>query len=276
MRKTGLIIMGLLFAAGVARANFSGSDNFNDNSVDSTKWGSDFGSGTGALAEINQHIEFTTSGAPTSFDQAVRPWILNFGSFTSDWSLQLDVAIPVPSPALDPGHEISLGIAVLNSADNSDVMTMFFQQDPNSPSSIFFSGLDAGSNSTTFEQRTATPIGSGSVMLSWSAASRTLTASYNAGSGWTNLTSQDITSGLYDWGMSASSTFQAAIVGFAKNQQVDSGVATADNFIAVPEPDAVVCFSIGATVVGGWSLSRRRFKKKVRACDLPEPLPNHT
>ncbi len=56
-----------------------------------------------------------------------------------------------------------------------------------------------------------------------SAATHTLTTSYNTGNGWTTLASQDISSGSYNWGMNGSSTFEAVIVGFSTNTNVATG-----------------------------------------------------
>jgi hypothetical protein len=242
MKKFHLFHFILIFGfSAVAKANFSGSDNLSGNTVDSGKWGADFllspGS-VGVFTPTGQNLAFSTSGTPTSQDGVVHPWIANFGSYTQNWSLQLDVNIP--QLTLASGQEISMGLAVLNSADSSDVMTMNFQQDPLVPNSIFVSGLDTALNSTTYEQRTVSQITSASVRISWDAAAQALTTSYNEGGGWTNLTTQNITSsGTNNWGMNGSSTFEAAIVGFSTNRSVSvADQVYAANFQVVPEPSA--------------------------------------
>ena len=75
------------------RADFNGADDFNDNSTDLSLWGADLLFG-GLFTEVNGRLEYTTSGLPTGNDVAVRPWILNFGSYTQNWEIQMDVSVP--------------------------------------------------------------------------------------------------------------------------------------------------------------------------------------
>lgn len=242
------ILVTVLLLAGlcrVANANFSGSDNFSG-SVDASKWGSDTLL-SGSLAQFtqsNQHLYFSNVGSTGGTDQVVHPWIANTGSYTQNWSLQLDVNIPQFS--LTGGQEISMGLAVLNSADNNDVLVINFQQDPQTPNSIFVSGLNTDTGSAIYEQRTASEITSASVAINWNAATDSLTTSYNTGSGWSILTTQNITSsGSNNWGMNSSSTFEAAIVGFAiDNQLSTSNNVYISNFQAVPEPSSLVVYGL--------------------------------
>ena len=249
--------MFFLCVSAAARADFGGSDNFSGATVDNTKWGTDFGSGVGEFTQANGVLEFSTGGTPTSNDQVIQFWTANLGSYTSDWNVQLDVN--VPQFPLTSGQELSMGLTVVNNANTDDSISMFFQQDPNGPpQSIFVAGVDAGSNHASPEQRTSSEITSAKVSISFDAATHTLTSSYDAGSGWTALTSQDISSGSFDWGMDGSSSFEVAIVGFAAG---DTAVAAtdgvyADNFVAVPEPGS--CALVGIEVAGIAILALRK------------------
>lgn len=126
------IILALLLCAlpGTSHANLSGSDNFNDNSKDLTKWGTDFvfdpGTTPGALTETNLRLEYTATGA-SSKEQSLRPWIANSGSYTSDWSVQIDVN--VPNLTLASGQQIRFGLGVVNHANFNDAISLDLRLD---------------------------------------------------------------------------------------------------------------------------------------------------
>jgi hypothetical protein len=49
------------------RATLIGSDDFNDNSKDTNRWGTDIILGTGGIfTETNQRLEYTTGGSSSS------------------------------------------------------------------------------------------------------------------------------------------------------------------------------------------------------------------
>src|ERR1044071_3871848 len=89
------VVTGIL--ANACQAQLNGRDDFNDNSKDPSRWGPDVpvpGNGCGGLlTETNGRLEFTKS---SDCDRALvlRPWILNFGSYTQDWEMQMDVSVP--------------------------------------------------------------------------------------------------------------------------------------------------------------------------------------
>jgi formylglycine-generating enzyme required for sulfatase activity len=90
---TFLFIIAAMYTNTQAAANFSGSDDFNDNSVDSAKWGTDFVDPVvpphGVLREINQRLEFSNDAGIDTF--TFRPWLLNSGSYVEDWEVRTDV-----------------------------------------------------------------------------------------------------------------------------------------------------------------------------------------
>ena len=90
-------------------ANVAGSDNFDDNSKDATRWGADSGfvlpagqSLPGQLSETGGHLEFTSAGNAHIYQ--ARPWILNYGAADADWEVQLDTSV-LGTP--DPGQDNS-------------------------------------------------------------------------------------------------------------------------------------------------------------------------
>jgi hypothetical protein len=68
-------------------ADLNGSDDFNDNSKDSTKWGADYAVGACGLAETNQQLQLSTATLGTTDDVVLRPWILNTACPSLDWEI---------------------------------------------------------------------------------------------------------------------------------------------------------------------------------------------
>ena len=68
-------------------------DDFDDAIKDSAKWGKDEVDGKGVLTEINQRLEYTTTGKGTaSHDSVDRPWRATRFFYDTDWAVQIDVA----------------------------------------------------------------------------------------------------------------------------------------------------------------------------------------
>ena len=112
-----LIVILLLVLCGTAHGNFSGSDDFDDNSPDPTKWGADFVDPAtahhGILIETNHRLEFLNAQGTDTF--TFRPWIQNSGSYVEDWEVRTDVHLgDVDLP--DESH-LDVGIYVYKSGD---------------------------------------------------------------------------------------------------------------------------------------------------------------
>src|SRR3954463_6681318 len=98
--EQAILTAGILIAVFTSecRAGFDGSDDFNANSVDGTKWGPLLTSGTGFLTQTNGRIEYTANNTPSVMDSALLPWKLNFGSYTQNWEVQVDVNVAYQPP----------------------------------------------------------------------------------------------------------------------------------------------------------------------------------
>lgn len=226
---------------------FNGSDDFNDNSKDTAKWGTDFIQGGGALTETNQRLQFTATGA-VSNDIAIRPWIANSGSFTTNWTLQLDVN--VPALTLGTSQTCGIGLVVRNGDDPSDLFNvgLNFEVLANSSSVRYFhSGLQVNGG-TPSENSFTTTSTSAAVRIRYDAATTTLFAEADSdgavgGYNFTAFSNQNISV----WSMTASSVFQGNAFGSADGNAVitaANGVA-ADNFQTVPEPSSAVLLLSG-------------------------------
>lgn len=239
-------------------SNFNGSDDFNDNSKDLAKWGTDAifdpGVGSGTLTETSQVIQYTASGS-FSTEELARPWIANTGSFTSDWSLQLDVNVPTLS--LSAGQRIEFGLGVTNGDDPTDSFRLSLRLDSAAGrvfhSNLMINGVDQPSGPVD----SATLLTSATIRIRYDAASTTLFAEYGAvgGNTFTTFDSRNITTA--GWNMTASSVFDASVGGKSRGGLVITSAnnVSGDNFIAVPEPSTLVSLALGATLL---SLTFRR------------------
>lgn len=262
------IILAILLCAspGTSRANLSGSDNFNDNSKDLTKWGTDVvgdpTSTAGTLTETNFRLEYTATGASAK-EGLARPWIANTGSYTSNWSVQIDVN--VPNLTLGAGQRIQFGLGVQNAADPTDGMSLDLRLDPTQGrffrSNLTTNGVDQASG----------PVGSttaltlATIRIRYVAASTTLFEDFAVvgSNSFTNFDSRDVAAA--GWGMNGSSVFDVAAFGASRGSLVvsSSDNLNGDNFVATPEPTTLALAAIGALALLGRA-SRRRGQTTVK------------
>lgn len=246
-------------AALPASANFSGGDDFNDNSKDVVKWGPDSLSGSAALNETNQRLQFTTASA-SAFADASRPWVANTGSFTADWGLQVDVNLP--ALGLTTGQLCEVGMVVSNGADQNDTMEVGLTL--SRPAAVItrtFGSLFSVNGVAAPETTVTTTSVSGAIRVRYVAASTTLFAEYDAdgaanGYSWTFLDSEQVA----PWNMNASSAFQVSLAGFTNGNLIVTGGQNVfmDNFLSVPEPGSVSLACLGTL---GLLARRQRCKK---------------
>src|ERR1035437_5593655 len=94
MRHLMLAVAVVASCGSPALAALSGSDNFNDNTKDTSKWGADTTAGAGVLTETNGRLEFNNGGISNpSGDIALRPWILNSVTYAEAWNAQVDLGL---------------------------------------------------------------------------------------------------------------------------------------------------------------------------------------
>ena len=233
--------------------NIIGSDDFNDNSKDLAKWGTDIVGGSGTLTETSHVLQYTASGSSDP-ESSLRSWIANNLSFTSDWTLQLDVN--VPNLTLTRGQRYEFGLQVSNGDHSTDFFTTGLRLNNASGtpirefhSSFKVNGADqviGGVNSTT----TST---SAAVRIRYDAASNTLFAEFDANGavGGYNFTTFD-SRNIAGWNMTAISVFNAGAGGISKGNVVISFTdnVSGDNFLAVPvvpEPSSLPRLNIVLT-----------------------------
>ena len=234
-----LLSVFLLPAMG-AHAAISGSDDFNDNSKDATKWAADIAEG-GVLTETNSRIEYT---APTGSDERFifRPWNLNKASYDTDWEVTMDVRNTLNLTSGAP-KEATMNLLVYPTgtpptADEPKALSVGLFADFESNS---FKGFSLYSDDADEEELAETPTTSGAVRLQFNSRTKVIHAYYDAdgvtnGYVWTPLGSMGVNGsggGMNgNWGMTGSATFEVTICGSSEGIAVTSGQVTADNFSA--------------------------------------------
>ena len=225
-------------------ATFIGSDDFNDNSKDLAKWGTDIITGGAALTETNLRLEYTTNGTLNN-ETALRPWVANSGSSTSDWTLQIDVNLPTLTLATDQTY--LFGLVVRNGDDSSDIFGSALELGGTRHFLSFFhiDGVNQG------EIKSTTASTSAAVRIRYAATGTTLFAEFDAdgalgGYNFTVFDSRNIAS----WNMTGASAFQGTAAGASEGNLVITSAnnVAGDNFQAAPEPSSVILLLSGAAI----------------------------
>ena len=237
------------------RADFNGTDDFNDNSTNPALWGPDLIAG-GQLTEANGRLEYTTIGIPTGNPVAVRPWILNFGSYTQNWEIQIDVSMP-----LSPYKGISLPLAVFPGTDLNTAFVNRFGVELNQfqdyGDQLKFQSTVSANSTESVVGRVVTISTSAALRIAFDANTKVLSAYYDedgpvCGHSWTLLGSTNVPTA---WNMTSSSVFGVAVAG---SSQVGSVVSADnvffDNFVdsSGNNPNLSIAL-IGSEVVLAWA-----------------------
>lgn len=233
----------IALSAGVTTTH---SDDFNDNSKNTSKWGTDITFGTGGtLAETNFRLEYTSTTA-TGDHGIYRPWIFNQATYDRDWELILDVgnSLSWTSGFRDTG----IGIEIFPPSTTeisffTEMNSSRWGPDPDERFHGFVSGRGEDENGFS-DQEVASPGASGSIRVVYHPATKVLSTYYDSdgsanGYSWTPLATCGIAGSggtdNADWSMSGSQVFQIAVYGFVDGSTVTSGQMTADNFSIITQ-----------------------------------------
>lgn len=240
----GIIGVLAIILASECHADLNGRDDFNDNSKDPTRWGADLISGAGLLTETNGRLEFTTSGAPATQNAAVRPWILNFGSYTQNWEIRIDVNVPqlaVP--------EIRSGLIVSPDPTNwagDNFRVDLVQSSENGR--YFAANLDVMGAKIDVADQATTSV-SAALRIAFDANTTVLSAYYDedgpaCGYSWTQLGSTNVPA---NWNMTSGSVFGVWIFEYSKTASIAStDNMFGDNFSASSGPMPSIGISLAA------------------------------
>jgi hypothetical protein len=246
--------------------DLNGSDDFNDDSKDPARWGSDFLPGVGLLTETNGRLEYTTSGVPTSLDLAARPWRLNFGRYTQDWETRIEVN--VPQRALP---ETRLGLLVAPGADFNNNFRVDLVES-SAEGRYFACNLDASGDKVSVGHH-ATPSTSAALRIAFDADTTVLSAFYDedgasCGYSWTFLGATNVPAA---WNMSATDLFTIWVFGYVKSGSTASADNVfADNFAASTGATPNLGISLAAgKVVLAWSTNTSSCQLEVASTLAP-------
>ncbi|PAW71398.1 MAG: hypothetical protein B9S38_06485 [Verrucomicrobiia bacterium Tous-C4TDCM] len=226
-----------LLLAPAARAD--GSDDFNDNSKNPAKWGTDVVTGNGALNETANVLRYTCANG-TAEDNVARPWNATRFPYNADWEVQVD-CFNNSSPVA-PLQVNSMGIT-LESPLSGD--TFLYHEVYNSALGIgttertgFETRMDVNGVSGGGEDSGGMTFTSGAVRMSWNGTTHVLTCEYDDdptdGYQWTYLSSFGLSGagGTYnaDWGMAPTDQFFISVYGYSSAMNVPAGQLHLDNF----------------------------------------------
>lgn len=257
MKLKPLVCVLFFFCAECARAQFTGLDDFSGATKNSTKWGADYGEGSGLLSQSGDGVvRFSSDGAGDDF--MAWPWIVGDGSFSESWSIQADVHVPV-IPLAEGFTAVGMGVAVINSADDNEVFAASLENlrsGPEPQAFHFLSALDAGGSTT--ETYAATTSTNAAVRIAWDAETKILSAAYDTngavgGYVWSVFSSFDPTNST-SWNLSGSETFKILLFGYSELTEVTLGQNVfADNFYVVDSSNPTLTLSRnGGQVLLSW------------------------
>ena len=215
-----------------------GADNFNDNSPDAAKWGSDEVSGNGVLTETSQRLQYTCPSG-TFEDQSERPWELTRFSFNADWDMQIDT-FNGTNPSVF-GQVNSMGITILSPLSGGDYLYLELYR--NSFGGSFGTGVNVDlvddDNSVGGDDSGDLPINLAALRLQWNSATKVLSCYYDTdpadGYQWIMLASFGLAgsggnTADADWGLATGDQFFASVFGYSAGMTVAAGEMYLDNF----------------------------------------------
>jgi len=244
--RLGSYLLPALFlwaATATMQANFAGSDPL----ASGTNWTSMPQSGNGQLVFQNNRAEYLLGTTTAGDNLDIHYWNVNTGSYTSDWSVQVDVHLAQLSLPTDGDFanlnlivtpNIAGGSGLAFSAEIDRSMILDENQNPSYASDFgtFLDYVNLGKVASSATDAT--------LKINFNSTQKTLTAYYNAGSGWVQI-GQPVS--IAGWNMGNSDTFSVALGsnsgnfrGASSAAAVNSGDAYYKNFQASTSPSASV------------------------------------
>lgn len=240
-----------------------GSDNFNDNSKDNTKWGTDVNNALGVLTEQNQRLEYICN-SPLSDGEAYRPWKLERFPVNGDWTVQVDT-FNNTTPTLN--FQVNSGGFSLfgpTTTDNEIYLELYAAPFGAPVNKGFVAHLDTAAaevGSVDIGVAGNEPV-MGAVRMEYVAATKVVTCLYDAdtsdGYQWINMASFGLagaggTTANTDWALANDQQFSIWVYGFSELMTVASGELYLDNFAetggaapsGAPSPVPVGSFHFG-------------------------------
>lgn len=233
-----IVLIQAVFCAGPL---FGEGDNFNDNSKDTTRWGTDSIFGNGVLTEQNQRLEYTCASPTFPDDDVDRPWVLRRFPYNTDWEIQIDTfnaTSPAGSLEVDSfGFQIFSPLTTLNSI-NVELYSSALGGGP--ARNGFDTNLDTNDVTVATTDTGDLAVTNGAVRMVFTAATKVITVFYDSdvsnGYQWVQYGSFGIAGaagldGNTDWGLSDTDQFTVFVYGFSQGMVITSGQMYGDNFM---------------------------------------------
>ena len=235
----------LALSSVTSMAQIAGSDNFNDNSKDTAKWGTDVVSGGASFLETNTRLEYRVATPTGGIDEALRPWIFNSARNSDAFNVILDVFNNV-SPSGRSNASIGLVVTSLENGQDS-IFIELFRGGPNTDGKGFLAVLSSAAAGGEVQPYTLPTshdaVTTASVRLSYNPATLIFTAYYDAtgsadGFQWEPYGSFGVgaagggTTRNSPWQLTQNLGFKVSVGAFSELQVVASGSVYADNFSA--------------------------------------------
>lgn len=248
-----LILLASLSLAIPVHAQLSSSDDFNDNTKDLAKWGTDVISGGATLLEANGRLEYRVATPDGDFDEALRPWIFNSARNSDAFNVILDVFNNV-SPSGSNNASIGLVVTSLENGEDS-IFIELFRGGPSSDGKGFLAALSSAAAGGEVQPYTLPTshdtVTTASVRLSYNPTTLIFTAYYDAtgsadGFQWEPYGSFGVgasgggTIRNSLWQLTQNLGFKVSVGAFSEGQPVASGAVYADNFAASSAPSVSV------------------------------------
>ncbi|MCF7847398.1 MAG: hypothetical protein K9M45_01005 [Kiritimatiellales bacterium] len=252
MKLAALFIVATL-VCGSAFGSFSGVDDFNDNSLDTEKWGP---ATPTELSEQNQRLEFVTDITPEERWDHIEWKPGEGGSYTNDWSAEVDVHLSGFDNSLWTNN--LLGLRLLCSDSGSNEFSICYEIYAEDDDDGFESGQEiycmivTNRNFEDDSEEIWTDYSGDDVTLKleYVAGSKTLSSYYDTGSGFTLLTNYNVTA----WDMDDFDLFYVGLGVSVWSLDVETGQAYFDNFAATEANDSdELLVSIDQAVEIGWN-----------------------
>ena len=244
-RTSAVLIVGLLVVALVAfcstgRVMAQGAgDDFNDNSKDAAKWGTDTIKGGGALIEQNGHLEYIVKTASAEA-YSIRPWALGKFPVNADWEAEVDVENDT-TPAKAAEND-SFGLKVRHPRlPDTEIEIELGAFGPDGPLSMYrqlgvimntndrMIGGSGGPSSDTLT--------SARFRLSYNHLSKVVTAAYKiAPADWVVLGTFGISlmgggvTANNNWSLTSSDYLEMTLYGYSEKMSIKPGTLYGDNF----------------------------------------------
>lgn len=242
----GLLSLATLLGIAPLHADINGSDDFNDDTKDLTKWAIDRTSGGASLIETAGHLEYT---APAT-SWAYRPWALNQATYNTNWEVILDLANQAVPAANNSSVSMGIEVFAIGSNRNQSAYVGLYAHGNGGPSTArgFETGMfNNGNNRGPTEIATGST--SGSIRITFNAVTKVLAFWRDAdgpqnGYSWIQQASYGTNgsggaNGNDSWNLTGANTMAVEIYGFTDGFAAAAGTVYADNFSASTGTSAV-------------------------------------